>query len=72
MMVRQEMRACRMAAKNETCRVCSEKAHGFHFGVLSCRACSAFFRRTVALNMQYHCRFDNKCVIDKCKFLVNY
>uniref|UniRef100_A0A7E4ZVI9 Nuclear receptor domain-containing protein n=1 Tax=Panagrellus redivivus TaxID=6233 RepID=A0A7E4ZVI9_PANRE len=64
-MKRTEMRACRQAALNESCRVCLDKAHGFHFGVMVCRACAAFFRRTIALNMQYFCRFQGKCIIDK-------
>ncbi|KAE9554550.1 hypothetical protein FO519_002254 [Halicephalobus sp. NKZ332] len=56
-------RPCRKAAINQLCRICSDKAHGFHFGVMVCRACAAFFRRTIALNLQYHCRFNRNCEI---------
>ncbi|CAI5451876.1 unnamed protein product [Caenorhabditis angaria] len=47
------------------CKVCGGHAHGIHFGVFSCRACAAFFRRFIVLNLEYVCLKDpEKCQID--------
>uniref|UniRef100_A0A0N5ADY4 Nuclear receptor domain-containing protein n=1 Tax=Syphacia muris TaxID=451379 RepID=A0A0N5ADY4_9BILA len=57
-----------MPAKKNTdgrCQICNDAGHGYHFGVIACRACAAFFRRTVALNLKYRCRFDEQCPINK-------
>ncbi|CAL2049954.1 hypothetical protein CAEBREN_12210 [Caenorhabditis brenneri] len=46
-----------------SCLVCETDAHGQHFGIRCCRACAAFFRRTLTMNLRYKCRFDRKCEV---------
>uniref|UniRef100_A0A0N5AW11 Nuclear receptor n=1 Tax=Syphacia muris TaxID=451379 RepID=A0A0N5AW11_9BILA len=59
------------------CRVCNEKSDGSHFGIDSCRACAAFFRRTVNLKRSYVCRLGTnncnisnsvRCMCRSCRF----
>ncbi|KAK3103104.1 hypothetical protein FSP39_016452 [Pinctada imbricata] len=47
------------------CRVCGEKASGFHYGVNTCEACKGFFRRSLRRKCDYKCVTGEKqCVIE--------
>ena len=51
-----------MEKKNNFCVICGQKCVAYkYFGVQSCRACSAFFRRSVAEKKNYRCHFKNNC-----------
>uniref|UniRef100_A0A1I7WU31 Nuclear receptor domain-containing protein n=1 Tax=Heterorhabditis bacteriophora TaxID=37862 RepID=A0A1I7WU31_HETBA len=47
----------------QPCSVCGEQGDGAHFGAEACRACAAFFRRSVALAKTYTCRNSGSCNI---------
>ncbi|KAK2913117.1 hypothetical protein Q8A73_007230 [Channa argus] len=47
------------------CLVCGDLASGYHYGVASCEACKAFFKRTIQGNIEYSCAVTNECEITK-------
>lgn len=47
------------------CLVCGDVASGFHYGVASCEACKAFFKRTIQGNIEYTCPAAGECEINK-------
>lgn len=51
---------------HELCRVCGDKASGFHYNVLSCEGCKGFFRRSVVHGGagRYACRGNGTCQMD--------
>ncbi|XP_014002724.2 peroxisome proliferator-activated receptor beta2B isoform X1 [Salmo salar] len=59
-------------AINVECRVCADKASGFHYGVHACEGCKGFFRRTIRLKLEYE-RCERACKIlkknrNKCQY----
>ncbi|CAD5218237.1 unnamed protein product [Bursaphelenchus okinawaensis] len=46
------------------CRICGANADGPHFGAYACRACSAFFRRSIVEHRRYKCNHKGKCSVN--------
>lgn len=51
--------------EQKICVVCGDESDGLHFSKFSCRACAAFFRRTVSQRLKYICKRDGNCSIDR-------
>lgn len=46
------------------CRICGDKASGFHYGVHACEGCKGFFRRSIQHNVKYRvCSKGDECLI---------
>ncbi|XP_064598277.1 peroxisome proliferator-activated receptor delta-like [Liolophura sinensis] len=56
------------------CRICGDRASGFHYGVHSCEGCKGFFRRTLRKRLVYKpCLRGGRCKIEpgtrnKCQY----
>ncbi|KAG9509549.1 Steroid hormone receptor ERR2 [Fragariocoptes setiger] len=49
----------------ENCLICGDVASGKHYGLRSCEACKAFFKRTVQGKIEYSCPASKECEINK-------
>lgn len=52
------------SALNLECRVCADRASGYHYGVHACEGCKGFFRRTIRLKLEYD-KCERRCKIQK-------
>ncbi|KAM4699301.1 nuclear receptor subfamily 1 group I member 2 isoform 1-T4 [Discoglossus pictus] len=47
------------------CRVCGDRATGYHFNVMTCEGCKGFFRRAMKRKLRLSCPFQSLCIINK-------
>lgn len=53
------------SSSRRICLVCGDVASGLHYGVASCEACKAFFKRTIQGCIVYSCPANGNCEITK-------
>lgn len=51
--------------QGQPCVVCGDEATGLHYRAITCEGCKGFFRRTVQRKMEYKCKNDKTCEINK-------
>lgn len=51
--------------KPKICRVCGDRATGYHFNAMTCEGCKGFFRRAMKRSIHLNCPFQGSCVITK-------
>ncbi|XP_055355579.1 ecdysone-induced protein 78C-like [Paramacrobiotus metropolitanus] len=47
------------------CKVCGDKASGYHYGVTSCEGCKGFFRRSIQKQIEYRCLREGRCTVQR-------
>ncbi|ESO82067.1 hypothetical protein LOTGIDRAFT_170342 [Lottia gigantea] len=50
--------------EEELCRICGDRASGYHYNALSCEGCKGFFRRSITRGATYSCRYGGNCEMD--------
>ncbi|XP_060603528.1 ecdysone receptor-like isoform X1 [Ruditapes philippinarum] len=50
--------------EEELCRICGDRASGYHYNALSCEGCKGFFRRSITRGASYHCKYGGNCEMD--------
>ncbi|BFZ01309.1 hypothetical protein BsWGS_04348 [Bradybaena similaris] len=50
--------------EEELCRICGDRASGYHYNALSCEGCKGFFRRSITKTAAYVCKYSGNCEMD--------
>ncbi|XP_061179752.1 oxysterols receptor LXR-alpha-like isoform X1 [Saccostrea echinata] len=50
--------------EEELCRICGDRASGYHYNALSCEGCKGFFRRSITRGATYNCKYGGNCEMD--------
>nr|KAG5706160.1 hypothetical protein BaRGS_025782 [Batillaria attramentaria] len=50
--------------EEELCRICGDRASGYHYNALSCEGCKGFFRRSITKTANYVCKYGGNCEMD--------
>ncbi|KAL5006605.1 hypothetical protein ScPMuIL_015411 [Solemya velum] len=50
--------------EEELCKICGDRASGYHYNALSCEGCKGFFRRSITRGASYNCKYGGNCEMD--------